>query len=31
MEKNQVNIPMFSWFEMYAFNNEIDYPFAEKN
>ena len=26
-----MNIPMFTYFDIYATNNQIDYPFAEIN
>ena len=31
METNKIDIPMFTYFEMYASNNNIDYPFLEVN
>ena len=31
MEKNRIYIPMFTYFEMYVSNNNIDYPFLEVN
>ena len=31
METMEMNIPMFTYFDIYAANNNIDYPFAEIN
>ena len=31
MEKNRIDIPMFTYLEIYASNNNIDYPFLEVN
>ena len=31
MEKNRIDIPMFTYFEMYTSNNNIEYPFLEVN
>ena len=31
METMEINIPMFTYFDIYATNNKIDYPFAEIN
>ena len=31
METMEMNIPMFTYFDIYAANNQIDYPFAEIN
>ena len=31
METMEMNIPMFTYFDIYATNNNIDYPFAEIN
>ena len=31
METMEMNIPMFTYFDIYATNNQIDYPFAEIN
>ena len=31
METMKMNIPMFTYFDIYAANNQIDYPFAEIN
>ena len=31
METMEMNIPMFTYFDIYASNNQIDYPFAEIN
>lgn len=29
MEQNRINIPMFTYLEMYMSNNNVDYPFAD--
>ena len=31
MEQNMIDIPMFTYLEMYASNNNLDYPFLEVN
>ena len=31
METIEMNIPMFTYFDIYVANNNIDYPFAEIN
>ena len=31
MERNRIDIPMFTYLEIYASNNNIDYPFLEVN
>ena len=31
METMEMNIPMFTYFDIYATNNQINYPFAEIN
>ena len=31
MEQNTIDIPMFTYLEMYASNNNLDYPFLEVN
>ena len=31
METMEMNIPMFTYFDIYAANNQINYPFAETN
>ena len=31
MERNGINIPMFTYLELYASNNSLDYPFGEVN
>ena len=31
MERNRIDIPMFTCFEIYASNNNIEFPFREVN
>ena len=31
MEDNGINIPMFTYLEIYTSNHKIDYPFQERN
>lgn len=31
MENNRINVPMFTYFEIYTSNNNIEYPFSEVN
>ena len=31
IESNRIDVPMFTYFEIYASNNKIDYPFLEIN
>ena len=31
MERNRIDIPMFMCFEIYASNNNIEFPFREVN
>ena len=31
MKTNRIDIPMFTYFEIYASNNNIEYPFLEVN